>query len=111
MVSGDDKLCAEAKALLPWVAAAQVKEGMSAQGGILLPLEAAHAVLRETARDAVARFAEMKPYVVPAPVRFRVEVVERGMTPRPLGKPYLKVLDGRTYEVTANSVEEALNLI
>jgi D-amino peptidase len=38
----------------------------------------------------------------------RVELVERGRVPLPATKPYMRVIDGRTYEVDGASVEEAL---
>ena len=35
------------------------------------------------------------------------EVIERGPIPRTPGRPGLKIIDGRTYEATADSTEEA----
>jgi len=38
----------------------------------------------------------------------RQECVERGQVPSTHGKPYMRVIDGRTYEVEAATMEEAL---
>ena len=53
MVSGDDKVCREAEALLPWVVTAEVKRGITWKGGILLPQQKAHALLREKTIEAM----------------------------------------------------------
>jgi hypothetical protein len=39
----------------------------------------------------------------------RLELVERGKVPDPLARPDVRQIDGRTYEVTAETVEMALN--
>jgi D-amino peptidase len=110
MVSGDDKVCREAKALIPHVVIAQVKTGVSCSGGILLSKEKAHAVIEAKSVEAVECCINrtIKPFVVKTPVRMRLELVSRGVVPDRGNKPYLKVIDGRTYEVTGKSVVECL---
>ncbi len=107
MVSGDDKVCAEASALLPWIETAQVKKGLSSFGGSLMGPEAAHKLIYETAKRAAENLSRMKPFVYPSPVTFRVENVERIPLPNQLAKPYMKIIDGRTFEVTGETLEEA----
>lgn len=107
MVSGDDKVCAEAKALMPWVETAQVKRGLSCFGAGLLPPERAHKVIYDTAKKAVENFKNTKPLVYDKPITFRVELVERGQLPNAHSHDY-KVIDGRTFELEAATVEEAL---
>jgi D-amino peptidase len=109
MTSGDDKLCGEAKSLIPEVIAVETKRGLDVEGGILLPAERAHAAIREGARQAVSTCADRKPYVVPAPVEMRLELVSRGNVPA--SRPGVTVIDGRTYSVRAETVEAALKLI
>jgi len=108
MVSGDDKLCAEAKALMPWVVTAEVKKGITWSGAMLLPQGKAHAVIREKTMEAIRNFQNAKPLVYEKPIRLRTELTERNVVPSQYSKPYMKVIDGRTYEVTADTVEEAL---
>jgi D-amino peptidase len=109
MVSGDDKACREAKRFLPWVITAQVKKGLGCQCAQLLPLEKAHDLIRTSAEKAVRNIRSMKLYRVKHPVTLRLELVSRGRVPA--SKKYVRVIDGRTYEVTGNTVEEALNLL
>lgn len=108
MVSGDDKVCAEAKALMPWCVTAEVKKGITWSGGMLLPAEKAYALLREKTIEAVKNIPNTKPLVHDKPITLRAEMVERFVMPKPYEKPYMKVIDGRTYEVTADSMEQAL---
>ncbi len=110
MVSGDDKVCAEAKAIMPDIVTAGVKTGLSAQGAIHLPKAAAYQLIRQSAARAVqlAKEDKIKPYTIKSPVRMRLELVERGLVPSLVSRPDVKIIDGRTYEVTADTVEEAL---
>lgn len=107
MVSGDDKLCAEAKRFLPDVVTAQVKKGLSTQGAVLLPPEKAHRLIHDKAMEAVKKLPLIKPYVIPAPITHKIELMERCQLPNAAGKPYMTVIDGRAYSVAADSVEEA----
>lgn len=108
MVSGDDKLCAEAKRFLPDVVTAEVKKGLSCFGAQLLPPEKAHKLIHDKAMEAVQKLPAQKPYNIPAPVECRMEMVERNCLPKTLAKPYIRIVDGRTFELTADSVEQAL---
>ena len=112
MVSGDDKVCREAEELLPWVVTAEVKRGITWKGGVLLPQKKAYALLREKTIEAI-RHAEanpdsVKPLQYAKPITMRVELVERGILPSSYAKPYMKIIDGRTYEVTGDTMEEVL---
>jgi D-amino peptidase len=109
MVSGDDKCCAEARRFFKGIVTAQVKVGLDCQGGRLLPKEQAHRLIRERAAEAVGKCKQIKPYKVKSPVRMRLELVSRHNVP--VARPGVKVIDGRTYEVTAKTVEEALRAL
>ena len=108
MASGDDKLCAECRHFLPWAATAQVKTGFTAQGGILLSPAAAYAEIRRATLEAIENFSRMKLYTVKTPLLFRVEGMERIEMPNPFERPYVRIINGRTYEFNADTVEEAL---
>lgn len=112
MVSGDDKACAEAQQFIPHAITCEVKKGITWGGAMLLPVKKAHKRIAEcTARAIDAYRAGATPVCEhPHPFTLRVELIERGIMPTAAGKPYLKIIDGRTYEITANSVEEALTL-
>jgi D-amino peptidase len=107
MVSGDDKACAEAKAVLPWVVTAEVKKGLTAFGAMLLPPERAYTVIREKTKEAIANYPKAKPYILAKPVVLKVECTERTQLPNPKAKPYMKLIDGRIYEVSGDTMEEA----
>ena len=108
MVSGDDKVCAEAKSLMPNIVTAEVKKGLSSFGGMLLPPQKAHELLREKAKEAVLNYKNVKPYVVLKPVEVKIELVERGALPRMNAHDGLEHIDGRTYKVSADTVENAV---
>ena len=107
MVSGDDKCCAEARELMPHVITAEVKQAYSLYGAKLLSKDAAHALIREKTAEAVRRCEEMTPFTVSHPVTARLEMTERSRIPLLRDRPYLKVIDGRTFEITADNFVDA----
>ena len=108
MVSGDDKVCAEAKELMPWCVTAEVKKGITRNGGLLLPRAKAHALLREKTIEAVKNYPNAKLVVYDKPITMRVEHTNKKVMPTTMQRPYMKQIDGRTFEVTADTMEEAL---
>ncbi|MFH0964636.1 MAG: M55 family metallopeptidase [Planctomycetota bacterium] len=109
MTSGDDKACREARRFIKGVVTAEVKKGLDVQGAVLLPKDRARDLIARAAARAVRKCAQIKPFKVKSPVTMRLELVSRGRLP--LSRPYVKVIDGRTFEVTAPTVEEALRLL
>ena len=87
---------------------AEVKKGITWKGGLLLPKGKAHALLREKTIEAVRNLPNTRPLVYDKPVTLRTERTERFVMPMACAKPYMKVIDGRTYEVTGDTMEEAL---
>ncbi len=106
MVSGDDKLKQEVEENLPWAEYAQVKVSNHLFGGMLPHRQNALKVLKEKAKAAVSRFEQMQVYQVPAPVTLRIEKIERGSIPSDNTKPGMKIIDGRTYEITGDTMTE-----
>lgn len=109
MVSGDDKVCAEAAALLRGVMTVEVKKGFDVEGAMLLSAEAAHRLIREGTAKAVDQYSAVKPYKINPPVEMRLELVSRGRVP--YKSKDATIIDGRTYSVSSDSVEEALALL
>ena len=62
MVSGGDKVCAEARMLIKGIVTAQVKKGLSVEGGKLLPKEAAHELIEKRSAEAVRKCKTIKPF-------------------------------------------------
>lgn len=108
MVSGDDKACIEAEALIPGVVTACVKSGSSVKGGKLLSKAASQKLIIEKTAEAVGNCGRIKPFKVERPVTMRLELIERGTIPNAAAMPYMTIIDGRTYEVCGGSVTEAL---
>jgi len=108
MVSGDDKVCKEAKSIMKDVVVAQVKKGLACQGAQLLSRKASYDLIVERSKEAVQKAKSIKPFKVKRPVKVRLELVSRGQLPNTDSKPYAKVIDGRTYEVVGDTVEQAL---
>lgn len=107
MVSGDDKACAEAADWIPGVVTCQVKVGLSCQGARMLSLDAAHKLIAEKTREAIGNIGQIAPMPIERPVTFRREMVERITVPNPFARPDIRVIDARTVETTADTVEEA----
>ena len=108
MVSGDDKACNEAKSFLGNVVTAEVKKGLEVEGAILLSKPKAHSLITEKSAEAVKNCKKAKIYKVKSPVTLRLELVSRGFLPRRSG---VTIVDGRTYEVSAKTIEDALKLL
>lgn len=109
MVSGDDKACKEARKFIKGVITAQVKKGLDVEGAILLSKEQAHKLIKNKAAKATTMCKKIKPYTVKSPVTMRLELVSRNKPP--VTRKEVKIIDGRTYEVTGATVEETLNLL
>ncbi len=103
LVSGDDKTCAEAKDWIPGVVTCEVKKGYCAFGAKMPSLDKTHALITEKTEEAVRLIGKIAPISLDYPVRYRVELVERQQV-----TPWLKHIDGRTYEVECDSVEAVL---
>jgi hypothetical protein len=67
----------------------------------------AHQRIEQSAMAAVSTLGSIPPLQVEHPVVLRKEMVERHPIPNPMGRPGMRVIDGRTYEVTADTVEAA----
>jgi len=107
MVSGDDNVAKEVKEFLPDVVTAVVKEGLGCNTAVLLSPAKAEAEIREKTKLAIENIKNAKPYKVPAPVKFTIELIERGQMPNIHSKPYMQIEADRTYSVTGDSVVDA----
>ena len=66
-VSGDDKMMAEARALIPGIYGAQVKIGLGPQTALHLAPEDARALVRQVAAQAAVHVGEVAPFVLEGP--------------------------------------------
>jgi D-amino peptidase len=109
MVSGDDYVCREAEDWIPGVVTCQVKQGLNCQAARLLPRAVAHKLIEDHTAEAVRKAlrGEIAPLVVERPVTIRREMMERKGIPDVGSSPNLTIIDGRTYEYTADTVAKA----
>lgn len=106
MVSGDDHACHEATAVLGNVTTVQVKQGLALEGARLLPPVAARSLIEQGTRDAIRNIAGYKPHRIKKPVTLRLELVSREEAP--VNRPGVTPIDGRTFEITADTMQEAV---
>jgi D-amino peptidase len=66
-VSGDDKMMAEARELIPGIYGAQVKVGLAPQVALHLAPEDARDLIRSVAAEAAAHIDDIPPYTIPGP--------------------------------------------
>jgi len=76
MVSGDDTLEAEVAEMLPWTERVITKWAISPYSARNLSPKASCKRIREGAKRALERLAEMQPYVMETPVRLEVDFAE-----------------------------------
>lgn len=105
MVSGDDKACKEAVLWIKNVRACQVKTSYNTQGTRLIIPAAAHELIQSMTADAVKGRRRVKPIKIDYPATLRYEMVERCAVPTSTN---CTIIDGRTWEITGDSVEEML---
>lgn len=111
MVSGDDYACREAEDWIPGVVTCQVKTGLGTEGARLLPIAASHKLIELKAAEAVSGIGNATPMSIERPVTLRKEMVERQPIPRDLARPCINIIDGRTIEATADTVEQAFFML
>lgn len=87
MMAGDDKICAEFREKIPDIEQVRTKKALSCyQACSLIPSKACK-LIYEAARRGIARRHEIKPYVIPGPVRLRLWDNDTHVPPlSPLGK-------------------------
>jgi D-amino peptidase len=107
MISGDQAVCAEAKALLGPLEIVTVKRATSRTSAECLPPEVTRKAIEETAIRAVRRLAKgdaPPPYVLPAPIQIVVQFNESDMADRAMRLPEAKRLEDRQVEYVAEDM-------
>ncbi len=102
LVTGDDEVGREAKALLPHVHTATVKWVVNRQAAKCLVPVKARDVIREATEKALSGLDSAKVWLPGAPVTFKIEFKDAGLADRAARLPYSKVLDPRTLSFTAD---------
>lgn len=107
MVSGDDKVAAEARAWVPGVVTCETKKGTGPQSAELVPIEESHALVKRKTEEALAKRNEIRPIEVKYPATMRWDYLPKGSlrTHNPAFKP---VENPRRVEKSGDSVEKLL---
>ena len=107
LISGDADAVAELKALVPSAEGVIVKQAISFHAAATIPPDASQALIRASARAAIARLREMQPYVVRGPVQ--LELTYKSYTPAELMAylPGIERVDAHTIRFTARTIVEA----
>lgn len=107
MVSGDDKVCSKAAAWVPGIVTCPVKEGLDLESARLIPRREAWELIRQKTIEAIGKIGSIKPVEVPHPVTIRKQMLNPLNVDYWKARPGVRILDDRTMEKTAATVEEA----
>lgn len=109
MVSGDAAACREARALVPDIAFACVKEATERNQALFLPLEESTERIRQAAMDGLRRCREIAPCVPRLPAKMELTYMRSDYCDRFM-RPDLE-RHGRTVSKTVDKIENFLDLI
>jgi len=107
LVTGDQHLAAEAKALLPTVRAVEVKQAITRYSARCLHPSKARELIRAAAADVVAGAKALTPYEAVRPVTFRIQFKDSGMADAAVRIPGSVVIDPVTLEYTDTDASRA----
>ena len=109
LVTGDDKVAAEARALLGNVETVIVKQSLNRFVAKCAPPEVTSKKIRAAAKQALGRTNEFKPYKIESPVRFDVEFNSTAVAATATLIPEVAREGPRTVSFHANSLLEGYN--
>jgi len=109
LITGDDKVCAEARALLGDIETAQVKVGLGRHTARMLAPKAARKLIYERAAAALFKTRKIKPFTIPPPYEVKLKYASSSSLDGILfdGKRRER-LDGQTIVFRTNDLVEAL---
>ncbi len=107
-VSGDDKIAAEARALIPGIYAAQVKVGLGPQVALHLAPEDARDLIRATAQEAAAHISDIAPFIIPGPPYTQEIKIWARTDPVSYTSRGCRQLDARTFVKEAHRLDDLL---
>ena len=107
MVSGDDKVAAEARRWIPGVEVCETKTGTGPQSAEALPLEAARGLIQARTEAAVRKRRDVRPVRASYPARMVWEYLPKGSL-RTYDPAFRPVAQPRREEKVGDSVERLL---
>jgi D-amino peptidase len=109
LISGDDAVVREAKALLPGIKGVVVKKSTSRTETKLLPLKEAHTLIEEITCDAIQNLRECRPFKIKLPITVEILFLRSEMAETLAKMPRYKRTDERTVSYTAKDFLEAFD--
>ncbi len=110
LVTGDDLICEESKALYPGVETAQVKAAVDRYTARCLPVTVAQGRIREAAAGAVKGASGLAPYAPEPPYTFTVEFATASTAASVMYFPNLERIDDRRVSWTHEDYETAYKM-
>ncbi len=105
-VSGDDKMAAEARELVPGICCAEVKVGLEPQVALHMAPEDARNLIRSVAAEATAHIHDIKPLVIPGPPYEQEIKIWARTDPVSWTSRGYRQLDARTFVKIADRLED-----
>jgi len=82
LVTGDQAVCAEARRFLGDIETVEVKQAVDPQRGLCLPKEKTWPMIRQAAKRALQRVAEIKPFTFGSPVEISIRYRNADQVPK-----------------------------
>lgn len=112
MVTGDEAVAREAKAIIPGVYTVAVKKGVSRYSAEVIPPERAWAMITETTKEAVKNYKKVSLYLPTPPVEVRVEYPGNTQLVDLIAQiPHVQRVDGNTLSYTSDTVDEGMRAL
>jgi D-amino peptidase len=103
-ISGDDKAVAEARALVPGIFGAVVKQGLGRELALHLSPKAAQELIRETAAEACRNIDSIPPVKMDPPYEQEIRVLEGVSIDGYLKRPGAEKIDDRTVVLRSENI-------
>ena len=110
LVTGDRAACLEAEILVPGLETVAVKEGLSHGAAVSVTPVKARRMIKEGAKNALAKTGRIPPYKVEKPVELVVEFTEESKSSAETlsNRPGVRRIDTRTIKIEEDDLLEAL---
>ena len=105
-ISGDDKVVAEARALVPGIYGATVKQGRGVELAIHLSPPAARTLIRQVAAEATQHIADIPPFVLQPPYELEIRLLENVDAGRYRHHMGTEQLDDRTFVMRSERLSD-----
>jgi D-amino peptidase len=111
LVAGDDTVKAEINEFMPWTENVVTKWALSTFSAKNLTPKASQDKIREGAKKALSRLAEMKPFVVEKPVHLEIDLMQAVYAELASDLPGIERLNGRTISFTGKDMPDVIRRI